>query len=57
VDGTPVTTVDLYSPSPAGRAMFFTQSWPEAGTHTVQVLALGTAGHPRVVVDAFLWVS
>jgi hypothetical protein len=57
VDGTPVTTVDLYSPSPAGRAMFFTQSWPEAGTHSVEVLALGTAGHPRVVVDAFLWVS
>jgi hypothetical protein len=57
VDGEPVTIVDLYSPSPAGRAMFFTRSWLTAGEHTVQVRALGTKGHPRVVVDAFLWLA
>jgi hypothetical protein len=56
-DGVRVTTIDTFSPFPAGRAMFFTQSWPDAGRHTVQVRALGTNGHPRVAVDAFLWLT
>jgi hypothetical protein len=30
------------------------RSWLRSGTHTIKLVALGTAGHPRIDIDAFL---
>jgi len=53
VDGAFVRTVDLYAAESRPRLVVFTRSWPTSGTHAVTIKARGTAGRPRVVVDAF----
>jgi parallel beta-helix repeat protein len=54
VDGVHRTTVSLYSSSVRTRRVVFRASWAEKGTHTIEIRALGTAGHPRVDIDAFV---
>ena len=54
VDGHLVTTVNLYSAVSRSRQIVFTRAWSRSGTHTVRIVGLATAGHPRVTVDAFL---
>ena len=54
VDGGARTTVNLYATKSAARQMVFSRSWPQSGLHTIEIRALGTAGHPRVDVDAFV---
>jgi hypothetical protein len=34
--------------------MVLTKTWPTAGTHTIEIRALGSPGHPRVDIDAFV---
>ena len=53
LDGTYVRTIDLYAPSPAYRVVAFSQLFAGSGTHTIKLVALGTAGRPRVDLDAF----
>jgi hypothetical protein len=54
IDGGTATTVDLHRTSAIARQMVLTKTWPTAGTHTIEIRALGTSGHPRVDIDAFV---
>jgi hypothetical protein len=54
VDGVLVDTVDLESASYANKRVVWAQNWETAGKHTVTIKVLGTAGRPRVDLDALL---
>lgn len=47
VDGRLVTTVNLYSATSLPRQIVFTRAWAVPRTHTVRIVGLATAGHPR----------
>ncbi len=49
-----VTTVNLHRSSFTPRNVVAARSWLRSGTHTIKLVALGTAGHPRIDIDAFL---
>ena len=49
-----VKTVNLRSTKPVTKVLEFSASWPSNGSHTLKVVVLGTAGHPRVDSDAFV---
>ena len=53
VDGVLVATVDTRAATTINRAVLFARTWASAGTHTVRIVVVGTAGRPRVDVDAF----
>jgi hypothetical protein len=53
VDGSYVTTIDLYAASPTGARIVYRRHWGSVGTHKLKVLVVGTAGHPAVAIDAF----
>jgi hypothetical protein len=53
IDGTLVKTVSLYSTTPVDRKLAYVKTWSTAGTHTIRVVVVGTAGHPRVTHDQF----
>lgn len=53
VDGRLISTVNLYSLSTTARRIVFARTWTTSGTHTIKVIVRGTAGHPRVDLDAF----
>ena len=54
VDGVYVSTVSLHRSSWTPRIVVAARSWSTSGSHTVKLVVVGTAGHPRVDVDAFL---
>jgi beta-N-acetylhexosaminidase len=54
IDGTYRTTVSLYAPSFHARRIVYARHWSANGSHTITIVNLGTAGHPRVDVDAFI---
>jgi len=54
VDGTFAGNVDTYRPTPAARLMVFTRTWSASTRHTIEIRAVGTSGHPRVDLDAFV---
>jgi GH25 family lysozyme M1 (1,4-beta-N-acetylmuramidase) len=54
VDGTWVHSVNLHAATGQSRAIVFSQNWTAIGTHRITVVVQGTAGHPRVDVDAFV---
>ena len=54
VDGRYVTTVNLQAASGHSRAIVFAKSWTRPTFHTLRIVVVGTAGHPRVDVDAFV---
>jgi hypothetical protein len=54
VDGVLVKTVSLYSSVARSRQVIYQKSGLAYGTHTMKVLVLGTRGHPRVDLDAFV---
>jgi lysozyme len=54
IDGVYKGTVDLYAATYSPKAVVFAASWGSNGSHTVGILCLGTTGHPRVDVDAFV---
>jgi subtilisin family serine protease len=53
VDGVYVRTVDFHRTTTRSRVVVFQRSWATSGTHTIKVVVVGTAGHPKVEVDAF----
>jgi hypothetical protein len=53
VDGAYVGSVSLYASAFQARRIVWSRGWASSGTHTVSVVVAGTAGHPRVDVDAF----
>jgi beta-N-acetylhexosaminidase len=54
IDGVLVRTVSLYSSVYAARQIAYATGWSANGAHTIRIVNLGTAGHPRVDVDAFV---
>jgi beta-N-acetylhexosaminidase len=54
VDGTFAGKVSLHSTARHDRSVVFARSWSASGAHRIRVVNLGTSGHPRVDVDAFV---
>ncbi len=54
LDGKPVRTVDLGSPTFQARAKLFGASWARPGRHTIRIVVLGTPGRPMVAIDEFI---
>jgi hypothetical protein len=57
VDGRQVSTISLYAAGAHPRRVVFERHWPSSGAHSISVRVLGTPGHPRVDVDAFLLIT
>jgi subtilisin family serine protease len=56
VDGVLIRTVNLHASSFAARRMVFARCWATTARHTIRIVVLGTAGHPRVDLDALVIV-
>jgi hypothetical protein len=54
IDGVYAATVSLYRSSSLSRALVYAKTWASNRTHTIKVVVVGTAGHPRVDIDAFV---
>jgi subtilisin family serine protease len=54
VDGVLVKTIDTYRSAFAARRVMFSRTWATSGTHTIQLVVLGTSGRPRVDFDALV---
>jgi hypothetical protein len=54
VDGVYKKTVSLYSTTVRTRQLVFSYGWAAYGSHKLKLVVVGTAGHPRVDVDAFV---
>jgi beta-N-acetylhexosaminidase len=54
LDGVYQQTVNLYSTSYWARQIVYAATWSTSGTHTLRIVNLGTSGHSRVDVDAFV---
>jgi hypothetical protein len=54
VDGVYRATINLYSASYYSKQIVYAINWGANGTHTIKIVDLGTAGHPRVDIDAFV---
>ncbi len=54
VDGHLARRIDLHAATPQARSIAFARRWADNGMHTIEIVNLGTAGHPRVDVDAFI---
>jgi len=57
IDGMAIKTIDLFSSTTLARAVDFSYYWASAGTHTIQVKVVGTAGRPYVDIDGFVVMS
>jgi serine protease len=53
IDGVYRGTVNLRASS-AWRRIVFSRTWASSGRHTIRIVGSGTAGHPRVSLDAFV---
>jgi subtilisin len=54
VDGVRVATLDAHAAYGVARRVIFLKSGLASRQHTVGIVALGTAGHSRVDIDAFI---
>jgi subtilisin family serine protease len=54
LDGTYVEAISLRSSSTSSRIVMFAAAWSTNAAHTLKVVVVGTAGHPRVDVDGFV---
>ena len=54
VDGKYVSTISLRRSTSAARIVVAARSWSVSGRHTVKLVVVGTAHHPRVDIDAFV---
>jgi hypothetical protein len=52
IDGTLVATIDTHAASLVFRRVAFARTWASSGYHTIRIVVVGSAGHPRVDVDA-----
>ena len=52
-DGTLKATVSLYAKVNTGPEVVWANWFATSGLHTIKVVVVGTAGHPRVDVDGF----
>lgn len=54
VDGVLKATVNTQSSSKLNRVIAYQFQWASNGAHTLKIVNVATAGHPRVTVDGFL---
>ncbi len=54
VDGHYVSTVNLHGSRSVPRIVVAARSWSAAAAHTVKLVVVGSAGHPRFDIDAFV---
>ena len=54
IDGLLVQSVSLYARRPTTRQVVFATRFAVNGVHTIRIVVIGTAGHPRVDLDAFV---
>jgi GH25 family lysozyme M1 (1,4-beta-N-acetylmuramidase) len=54
IDGAYRTTVNLYASTNVARQIVYALNWSANGVHTIKIVCLGTAGHPRIDIDAFV---
>jgi GH25 family lysozyme M1 (1,4-beta-N-acetylmuramidase) len=54
IDGVYQQTVNLYATTYASKQVVYGFNWSSNGAHKIKIVCLGTAGHPRVDVDAFV---
>jgi hypothetical protein len=54
INGTKVATVDLYASSYLNQRVVWSTSWSTAATRTITIRVHGTAGRPRVDLDAIV---
>lgn len=52
VDGNYVTTINLNAATTTYCRIAFARTWASSGFHTLRIVVVGTAGHPRVDFDA-----
>jgi hypothetical protein len=54
VDGVYRARISTYSAVTRFRQLVYQFSWSTPGTHKIKIVVAGTAGHPRVDLDAFV---
>jgi GH25 family lysozyme M1 (1,4-beta-N-acetylmuramidase) len=54
VDDVLVATVNLYASTYQARRTVWAVTFPAGGSHTIKIVDLGTSGHPRIDIDAFI---
>ncbi|MEI7744952.1 MAG: hypothetical protein WCK58_14535, partial [Chloroflexota bacterium] len=57
VDGVYRATANLYRATTQARYLAWAATWASSGPHTVRLVVVGTAAHPRVEIDAFITVQ
>jgi hypothetical protein len=53
VDGVLSSTVDTHADATTYRRIVFSKAWTSYATHTIKLVVVGTADHPRAELDAF----
>ncbi|HTK44178.1 MAG TPA: glycosyl hydrolase family 18 protein [Patescibacteria group bacterium] len=53
LDGALVATIDTHASQLAFRSVAWSRTWAGIGTHTLKLVVVGSASHPRVDLDAF----
>ena len=54
LDGKLISTVSTNGPSTGYRRIVFAHTWSSSAAHTIKIVGLATAGHPRVALDGFV---
>jgi hypothetical protein len=57
IDGVYKATVSTTATTTLYRSVVYEFHWTTPGTHTIKIVIVGTSGHPRVDLDAFLIVK
>ena len=57
VDGVLATTVSANTAATAYRSVLWAKTWSASGKHTIKLVVVGTAGHPRFDLDALAVVK
>jgi hypothetical protein len=57
IDGTFVVRIDTYSTIWSVRRVLFERAWSTSASHTIEIRNRGTAGHPRIDLDALVVVK
>jgi hypothetical protein len=54
LDGVSIGTFSDNAASTPWKRIVYSKAWSTSATHTIKLVCLGTAGHPRIDVHAFV---
>lgn len=54
IDGAYAKTVSAYRSSGLSKVVIFSKAWASSGSHRIKLVVVGTSGHPRFDIDAFV---